>query len=507
MNGVPQIRIRAVNAAPTREAGAYVVYWMTAYRRTRANFALERAVWWATELDRPLVVLEPLRCDYPYASDRLHRFVIDGMADNEEALRESNALYYPYVEPSRGAGRGLLEAVAAQACVVVTDDWPAFFLPKMLAAAGRKLTVALEAVDSNGLLPMRATGRVFLTAASFRTYLSKNLGPHLRELPHRAPLADAPLRPLRALPTAIERRWPRASRALLDGDPGHLRALPIDHSVPPVAIRGGAVAAHRRLRAFVREKLAAYEDARSDPSVDGTSRLSPYLHFGHLGVHEVLDALVREEKQAGRMLVLSGRSRRGAVFGLGPPAEAFLDELVTWRELGFNMSSHREDAGDFDALPQWAKRTLDKHRADARPGLQSRQALEQGTTVDPMYNAAQRQLVQEGWFHNVARMIWGKKLLEYTRSPEEALKTMSELMSRYSLDGRDPNSLSGFFWVFGRYDRPWGPERPIFGTVRYMTSDTPEKLRRYRAYIERYAELPKKVSKRARVPRALTPAS
>lgn len=496
---VPAVRVRAANSAPVRKERAFVLYWMTAFRRVRLNFALQRAVQWSANLDRPLIIFEPLRSDYPNASDRLHRFVIDGMADNEEALRESNALYFPYVEPRRGAGKGLLEALARDAAVVVTDDWPSFFLPNMLAAAGRKLDVLLEAVDANGVLPMRATGRVFATAASFRTYLAKNLGPHLRDWPERSPLASVSLRPMRSLPADVERTWPQASRALLDGSPHELLRLPIDHSVPPVSIRGGPAAAQLRLKRFIRDVLPTYEETRSDPSVDGSSRLSPYLHFGHLGVHEIVDALLRTEKQDA--LTVSGRGRKGAVYGLRAPAEALLDELITWRELGFNMCSHRDDAGSFESLPQWAKRTLDKHRRDPRPKLQTREALEQGTTPDPMYNAAVRQLVQDGWFHNVARMIWGKKLLEYTRTPEEALKTMMGLMSRYSLDGRDPNSLTGFFWVFGRYDRPWGPERPVFGTVRYMTSDTPEKLRRYRAYIEQYAAFPTRTPKRS-LPRA-----
>src|SRR5271168_4107084 len=168
MPGVPLIRIRDCNGEPVRAGGKYIVYWMIASRRLRFNFALDRALEHSRELRKPLVILEALRCGYRWASDRLHRFVLDGMADNASACEKFGVLYYPYVEPAAGAGSGLLEALAADACVVVTDEFPCFFLPRMLAAAANKLPVRLEAVDSNGLLPLRATGQIFARAYDFR---------------------------------------------------------------------------------------------------------------------------------------------------------------------------------------------------------------------------------------------------------------------------------------------------------------------------------------------------
>jgi deoxyribodipyrimidine photo-lyase len=171
-------------------------------------------------------------------------------------------------------------------------------------------------------------------------------------------------------------------------------------------------------------------------------------------------------------------------------AEHFLEELVTWRELAYHWDAKHPEPYALTSLPGWALRTLEVHRADARPQLQSRDALERGTTNDALFNAAQRQLVRQGWFHNAARMVWGKKLLEYSASPESALALMAELMNTYSLDGRDPAGNAGMGWVLGRFDRPWGPERPIFGTVRYMSSTTPEKLRRFRDFIASQPPLP-----------------
>lgn len=488
MRCVPAVRVREMNESPVNPGGEFVLYWMTAFRRTQTNFALQRAVEHALEFDKPLVILEALECDYPWASDRLHRFILDGMCDNEESLRESAACYYPYAEPKPGAGKGLLQSLARDACVVIADDWPAFFLPKLVRAAAEKVRVRLEAVDSNGLLPLRATPRAFTTANSFRIYLKKHLAAHLQGVPERDCLSKVALRSMGSVPGKVEKRWPRASRALLDGAPSALLKLPIDHEVLPVAHRGGSREGLERLQRFVKKKLARYGEDRSAPEEDGTSRLSPYLHFGHISTHDVLEALVRHEKKPRKELGPVKGARRSLV-GLSEEAEAFLDELVTWRELGFNTISKREDATRFESLPEWAKRTLDKHRKDPRPRRATPKKLEQAGTDDRVFNAAQRQLLAEGWFHNSARMIWGKKILEYSATPEEALKTMTHLMSRYSLDGRDPNSVSGFFWVLGRYDRPWGPERPIFGTVRYMSSDTPDKLRKLRGYVEKWAPL------------------
>jgi deoxyribodipyrimidine photo-lyase len=486
MTQTPAVRIREVNRQPLNESGRYVLYWMIASRRLHYNFALQRAVELSRRLGRPLLVLEALRCDYPFASDRLHRFILDGMEDNRKAFARTPARYYPYVERRLKEGKGLLAALGKSACAVVTDDFPTFFLPHMVEAAGRQLSVRLEAVDANGLFPMRATERAFPTAFAFRRHLARALDEHLQHPPKKNPFAGMKLEPLAALPREISRRWPPALEPLLAGDAKSLAALPIDHSVSPVPVRGGRAAGLERLRHFVRERLPSYEVSRADPALEGTSRLSPWLHFGHVAIQDVVEAVLAAENRRGPLRIQK-KPRRKQLFGLSNAAEAWLDEAVTWRELGFNLCSKREDHARYESLPEWAKRTLDAHRKDPRPALQSDEALEQGETHDPLFNAAQRQLLEEGWFHNAVRMIWGKKLLEYSPSPEVALKRMSRLMNRYSLDGRGPNSISGFFWVLGRYDRPWGPERQIFGTVRYMTSTTPEKLRRYRAYIRKYA--------------------
>lgn len=479
---VPDVRVRPLNAAPTRPDRRYILYWMTAFRRVRWSFALDRAVEHARALSRPLVILEGLRAGYPHASDRHHRFVLEGMRDTARLLEGRPVLYHPYVEPTPGAGKGLLEALAAQACVVVADDWPCFFLPRMLEAAAGRLDVRLEAVDGNGLLPLRATDRVFTTAHSFRIHLQKVLADHLAHAPSPDPLARARLAPPPRLPREVLARWPA-----FDGDLD-LSRLPIDHGVPPsTCFEGGWSEAERRLTRFVTERLGRYAEDRDEPSIDGTSRLSPYLHFGHASTHRVLDAIARAEGWTPDRL---GRSKGGAKvgwWGLSAPAEAFLDQLVTWRELGFNRCAHAPDDYDrYESLPAWARQTLEEHADDPREHLYDLATLEGARTHDALWNAAMRQLLREGWFHNYLRMLWGKKLLEWSPEPREALRRMIALMDRHSLDGRDPNSYSGYFWVLGRYDRAW-PTRPIYGKVRSMSSARTAQKVDVRAYLERYA--------------------
>jgi deoxyribodipyrimidine photo-lyase len=184
------------------------------------------------------------------------------------------------------------------------------------------------------------------------------------------------------------------------------------------------------------------------------------------------------------------KGTREGWWGVSPAADAFLDQVVTWRELGFNMADKRADMDQFESLPLWAIRTLDAHAGDPRPALYTLEALAAAGTHDPLWNAAQRQLATDGVLHNYMRMLWGKKILEWSASPRDALAVMIELNNRYALDGRDPNSYSGIFWVLGRYDRPWGPERPIFGTVRYMSSSNTARKFEVKRYLDRYSGAP-----------------
>jgi deoxyribodipyrimidine photo-lyase len=443
---------------------------MVAFRRVNWNFSLQRAAEWAEELNKPLVILEAIRCGYQWASDRLHRFILDGMTDNARELKKYNVLYYPYVELIHGGGKGLLKALAERSCVVITDDYPAFFVPRMISAVANRMPVRLEAVDSNGILPMRAADKVYTTAFAFRRFLQKNLPAYLSERPKLRPLKGVSLPTIPFLPRKIEKRWPMASSQLLEGDPETLSSLPIDHDVEGVEARGGSKRAEVLLRAFLQNRLSLYPQNRNHPDEEGTSGLSPYLHFGHVSVHQVFEHLVKREEWSSKRLSSKTTGSRGGWWGMSEAAEAFLDELVTWRELGFNMCWQREDYDQLESLPEWAMKTLKRHEKDKRPYLYRLEEFEKAKTHDALWNAAQIQLVREGRIHNYLRMLWGKKILHWSKTPREALQVMIELNNKYALDGRDPNSYSGIFWVLGRYDRAWGPERRVFGKVRYMSS-------------------------------------
>ena len=481
---VPPVRIRSLTDRPVRGNAGHVLYWMTSHRRLASNFALQRAVEVARAIGRPLVILEALRCDYPWASDRLHRFVIDGMAEHARALRGGVVRYYPYVEPAPGAGRGLLEALARHAAVIITDDYPCFFIPHMVAAAAARLPVRLEAVDSNGLLPMRAAARTFGTAFSFRAHVQRVLPAQLGDWPAAIDLADLPRPSAALLPAEILQRWPAAPLAELERADRLCASLPIDHAVRPVRTHGGSLAAGAALDRFIHDRLAAYADARNHPDEDGTSGLSPWLHFGHLSAHQVFESVMTTEHWTSRRLAKTGGGKREGWWGASPGAEALLDQLVTWRELGFNMCATRPAAyASVDSLPAWALETLRAHAGDPRPHEYPLPVLEHADTHDEVWNAAQRQLLRDGWMHGYLRMLWGKRILEWTEGPREALDTMIALMDKHALDGRDPNSYSGYGWTLGRYDRPWGPERPIFGTVRYMSSANTVRKLRMRKYL------------------------
>ena len=468
--GAPALRVQAVNDREVRADGQFVLYWMIAARRSTWNVALDRAVAWARELERPLVVVESLRVDAPYASARMHRFVLDGMVDNQAAFDASPVLYHPYIEPRPGVSADFIPALSADACVVVTDDFPAFFLPAAVRRVAARVPVRMEAVDGNGVLPLRAADRAFTAAVHYRRHMQRVLKEHLPMAPAAEPLKGLQLPRLSALPPDILQKWPAVAPDLLTGTPGALAALPIDHVVAPVSWRGGSRAARAALRRFIESRLDSYHLGHNHPDEAGTSRLSPYLHFGHLSAVEVLDAVLRHCRWTMGHLPNKATGSRAGWWDVGEGPEAFLDQLVTWRELAFNTCTFRPDDYDrFAGLPAWAVETLQAHAGDARPFCYSRAQFESGETHDPLWNAAQREMREDGWMHNYMRMLWGKKILEWSASPEEALDTMVALMNRWCVDGRDPNSYAGYMWTLGRYDHPW-QERAIYGTVRSMSS-------------------------------------
>lgn len=407
------------------------------------------------------------------------------MADNSTACRESGVGYYPYLARDSASEIEFVSELAKAASMVIGDDYPMRESTDAIASVAGGTLVRVEAVDSNGLMPIRIGKRLFTTARSFRQFLQRELPDQLPTMPLARPLRGVRFPQLAPLPGPIGRRWQAASESIRSG--GAAAGLSINEQVAPVARRGGTLAARERLRRFIQRSLPRYAAERNQPEADATSGLSPDLHFGHLSVHEIFHTVAAAQDWSPGRLAERPTGTREEWWGMSETAEAFLDELITWRELGFNYCVQCEDYDRYESLPDWACKTLAEHAADPRPHLYSLEQLERAETHDTLWNAAQRQLVREGRIHNYLRMLWGKKILEWSASPEGALEAMIELNNKYALDGQDPNSYSGIFWVLGRYDRPWGPIRPIFGTVRYMSSANTMRKVPVKGYLRTYA--------------------
>ena len=480
-----EVRARRVGGAKSRPSGDYVLYWMQASRRLERNHALDYALRHAGEAGKPLVVYEGLRLDYPWASNRLHRFILEGMQANRETAARLGLAYWPFVEMEPRAGRGLITKLAARATLVVTDDFPCFVIPEQTEALARHSAVPLVAVDGNSIVPLALLGSAATAAA------------HLRPRVHKA-FAEAWGHRAAAKPRA-----PRAVRSSLvspfqPADLGNLESLldrlPVDRSVPALpGMPGGSVAGRRRLKDFLALRLAGYAESRSEPASPAAghqSGLSPYLHFGHISIEEIVECALATTGRWTLMELEPRRTgKREGFYTRNADVGAFLDEAITWRDLGYHWHwSRRKDSESLDrALPAWALKTLARHTSDEREFLYAPEEWEAGATHDPLWNAAQRELVATGTIHNYLRMLWGKKVIEWSRTPEEAYRTLTHLNNKYALDGRDPNSWSGILWCFGLFDRPWAPERPVLGQIRYMSSaNTAKKFRLgpYLAYVE-----------------------
>jgi deoxyribodipyrimidine photo-lyase len=362
---------------------------------------------------------------------------------------------------------------------VVADEFPTYVHPRMVANLAAEAPCLVETVDANGLMPLRATSAAHGRAYDFRRTLQKTLAPHLGHFPRPEPLAAV------RLPRLADGALPAASdiEALLDGG---LASLPIDHAVGAVTTTGGWQEARRRLDEFLELRLGRYADDRKDIADAAVSTLSPYLHLGHISAHELVDAVWRRCGWTPDRLTTKPNGSKDGWWGLPPAAEGYLDQIITWRELGYHYGFHRPDYADFATLPTWALSTLDQHRADRRTHLYTREQFENAQTHDELWNAAQRQLRGEGIIHNYMRMLWGKKVIEWSATPEEAWATLDHLNNRWAIDGCNPNSWTGIAWCFGRFDRPWAPQRPIFGAIRWMSSDNTKRKMDVKGYLKRW---------------------
>lgn len=471
-------RLHVPPVAHPRPGGEFVLYWLQATFRAHDNFALNFAIEQADALGVPVLVYHGLRHDYPWASARLHTWILESVVDLRRDFAAKGIQYAFWLDRSRGAwtdwpaGRRGSDAagqdaaadwsplvhLADRAALVVTDYTPTFIHPRQLRGLRKRTATPVIAVDSVTVVPMAAHAKEHSTARGFRTALLEPLAHHLWPVPNPLPRVRRPV------DVGFEDDAPAVTPATIAS---LVAGCDVDQAVAASPMfRGGTAAGRARLHEFVARGLARYADDRNDPNnLEAVSRLSPWLHFGNVSIHEVL---------------LTARAA-------GPAAAyaKFEDEAVTWRELAHNFChwnpKHRTVAG----IPAWAREQLASHEADPRPARYTLAQLERAETADPLWNAMQRSYLRDGWMHNYVRMLWGKAVLMWTRDAAECLAFLEHLNNKYSLDGRDPNSYGGIMWTFGKFDRPFY-RRPIYGTVRYQSLraaadkfDVPGYIRRY----------------------------
>ena len=458
MNRFLDDRTTALNDKPLNEKGRYVLYRMQVYKRSSHNFALNKAIDIANELELPLVVCEMLSDTYPWASDRIHTFMLQGTADRRKALAQKGIRYALVLVKSLEEATKATARLVKEAAVLVTEDFPCFIIPKMNAAMAAAAPVLTLAVDSNGIIPMSLLVKEEYAARTIRPKIHKLLPQHTGILKTPTLKEKHPELKLDCEETLVEDNDIAALVATCD----------IDHSVPASKIyEGGEAAAQKRLKHFVSHILPAYDELRNKPDVDGCSRMSSYLHFGFISAHQIYEAVQKADAPK-------------------ESKDAYLEELIVRRELSYNFTRHNPRHNSLEGTADWAKRTMAKHAKDEHYAHFTAAQIEAGETEDTLWNATQRELADTGELHNYMRMLWGKKIIEWTATYEEAFHLMEHLNNKYALDGRNPNSYTGISWCFGKHDRAWGPERPVFGTLRYLSSDSWRRKINAKAYIKMY---------------------
>ena len=453
---IDRTRVHVLNDRPTRNPAKYVLYWMQASQRTRFNHALEHAIDRANELRLPAVVGFGLMDDYPEANARHYAFMLEGLRDVATGLRKRGIAFVV----RRGSPPEVALKLSRDAAVVVCDrgylrhqkQW------RDTVADGAKCEVV--EVESDVVVPVEvASDKAEFAARTIRPKIHKHLATYLE-----------PLKQGRVARPSLELNL-RSDIDVANAETA-LAKLKVDRSVAPSRFfTGGEVAARAQLEMFCAGMLGRYAVGRRDPADRGTSRLGAYLHFGQISPLEVALAVQS--------------------FAPAPAAhrDAFLEELIVRRELAINFCNFNPRYDQYAGLPEWSKKTLAEHRRDPRAIVYSTAQLERAATADRYWNAAQLEMVRTGYMHNSMRMYWGKKILEWKRTPQTAYADAVYLNNKYFLCGRDPNAWANVGWLFGLHDRPWGPARPIFGLVRYMNAAGLERKFDMDAYVEWIATL------------------
>ena len=422
-------RIKALNKKELKK-GAYVLYWMQASQRAEYNHALEYAISKGNELHQPVIVFFGITDHFPDANERHYTFMLEGLREVKQSLEKRGILMVILLKsPEMGTVQ-----LAKNASFVIVDRGYLRIQRRWRDVVANQIDCPLIQVESDVIVPVEETSpKEEYAAATIRPKIYKTLNHFLVPLKQSDPAVESLSLDFDSLDISDEGKA--------------ISKLHIDRTVQKVSsFQGGTQEARNHLEVFLEGKLDQFPELRNDPTLDYLSHMSPYLHFGQIS--PLFIALKASETKS-------------------PGTEAFLEELIVRRELSMNFVFYNEKYDLLEAVPEWAKKTLGSHKKDKRQYTYTPEELESAKTHDPYWNAAQREMVIKGKMHGYMRMYWGKKIIEWSKTPEEAFRIALYLNNKYELDGRDPNGFTSVAWCFGKHDRPWG-ERPIFGNVRYM---------------------------------------
>jgi len=458
-------RLRDLNQQPVRANKDYALYWMQQSQRAEQNPALEHAVKLANQHGLRLLVAFGLMDDYPEANLRHYRFLLEGLRDVADGLARRKIAF----TLQRGHPAEVALRLAEEAALLVCDRGYLRHQKQWRKRVAEEAGCYMVQVEGDVTVPVEVV-------SDKREFAARTIRPKIHQCWHEY-LVDFSATTLQKdsrrldVPGSQEDLTGR----LADDLEGLLDRLQLDESVAanPLFL-GGTREGKRLFRRFLEQKFKHYTEHRNQPQTDDVSHMSKYLHFGQVSPLW-LAIQVRD-------------TRRGSE----EDRENYLEELIVRRELAMNFCEFTPDYDSYACLPDWAAKTLEEHRDDRREHIYTKSQLEQGETHDPYWNAAMKEMRETGYMHNYMRMYWGKKIIEWTNTPEYAYEVALELNNKHFIDGRDPNSFGNVAWLFGNHDRPW-QERPIFGKVRYMNRRGLERKCDPQAYVEKVDRLAKQV--------------
>ncbi len=443
-------RIRKLNDSAPRGGARYVLYWARFNRRVTFHHGLLVAAELANELNLPLLYYERLSASTPYANDRLHTFVLEGVPETARRLKQLGIGYVFDLVPKASDAGDTLERLVEQAAALVTDDYPDAVAARHDARLPGNSWLPVLAVDSSCVVPMSRISERQYAAYSIRPKIRRWLPMYLEPLP--------PVRVRRRYSGAPDPRHTPVNRWEI---PRLVSLCATDHTIAPsLTFRGGAAEAEKRLRRFLTHNLRRYARLRNEPAARATSDLSPYLHFGQISALEIAWEVKSHAEQEGLI------------------ADEFLEELIVRRELAFNFCRFASRVDSLEELPAWARATLARHARDRREFLYRYEQFRDAATHDELWNATQKELLLTGKIHGYYRMYWGKKIIEWSPTCQDALETMIRIHDRWA----------NILWCFGLHDRPWR-ERPVLGTLRYLSREGMERKTDVPAYLRQIREL------------------